>query len=733
MATAGSTIITFGKYRGKTFDDVRRQHPGYVQWARGEKPNHGQLADFVLYCNEVAGRPSNIPEMPSKRVADMPQSLPSPKRSRSDVDVPRNEETNESHSCEKCGALDLPSWAARCTACWRLYFRSSDSDFYLRCPIEQKDEAKKRGAAFDFGLKKWYVPAGKDISKCEKWFVRCVKCKEGLSDHPKMKYDPTSRKNPPQCDPECEKDRLARVEAEQREQDRKDQEDLTKLHAEEAEKRRLERKESVKKKFLHFLRDETGKIQKLIKEKQSEGDTGLVPLPGRLLEDLNSKIQRLEDATEGEVCDFFYNPFREADEDVSVLSPRITSWLRSFGTSSFHKKVEYAVCTQRLDFQPQKILDWALTFFHFFLPRWVDELGHEGRREVKNQQDLIAHLLLQTLDPVTPDLKLLIQERLKESYQTTCPDVVAIFGSKIMPRIRKAVGDEEFERLNKGHLCILCVVEYMSNRKKYHKEHHETEETTKMRDILTVLAEELLKKHFGEGLPMTRQRLKSKSQFHGAPLLCREVNEAGTDALYFANPQHPQAPKSAGRQCFMLREPNTKAVDLFSLDLVSIAARQMKRDMDAGSEVVVPPSMEVFRSRIFALFRKLHFRIDRKLTTGTFARYGLDEGLREADQDKRVLAIKENFPALHEEMLQHHWSVRDFVGFKEKRLHSNSELIQILLSHLDLNHGPFNDFVQDLRVMATKRIEEALALRDRTNEELRANLPQNVSNMCLPD
>ena len=51
---AGSTIITFGKYRGKTFDDVRRQHPGYVQWARGEKPNHGQLADFVLYCSTVA-------------------------------------------------------------------------------------------------------------------------------------------------------------------------------------------------------------------------------------------------------------------------------------------------------------------------------------------------------------------------------------------------------------------------------------------------------------------------------------------------------------------------------------------------------------------------------------------------------------------------------------------------------------------------------------------------------
>lgn len=157
-----------------------------------------------------------------------------------------------------------------------------------------------------------------------------------------------------------------------------------------------------------------------------------------------------------------------------------------------------------------------------------------------------------------------------KAIRTTCPDVVAIFGSKIMPRIRKAVGDEEFERLNKGHLCILCVVEYMSNRKQYDKEHHETEETTKMRDILTVLAEELLKKHFGEGLPMIRHNVKSKPQFHGAPLLRREVNEAGTDALYFANPEHPQAPKSAGRQCFMLREPNTKLVFLVFLKFLKI-------------------------------------------------------------------------------------------------------------------------------------------------------------------
>ena len=51
------------------------------------------------------------------------------------------------------------------------------------------------------------------------------------------------------------------------------------------------------------------------------------------------------------------------------------------------------------------------------------------------------------------------------------------------------------------------------------------------------------------------------------------------------------------------RKSLRKAVDLFSLDLVSIAARQMKGDMDAGSGVVVPPSMEVFRSRDLDLFQ----------------------------------------------------------------------------------------------------------------------------------
>lgn len=54
--------------------------------------------------------------------------------------------------------------------------------------------------------------------------------------------------------------------------------------------------------------------------------------------------------------------------------------------------------------------------------------------------------------------------------------------------------------------------------------------------------------------------------------------------------------------CMGCRKSLRKAVDLFSLDLVSIAARQMNRDMDAGSEVVAP-SMEVFRSRDLDLFQ----------------------------------------------------------------------------------------------------------------------------------
>lgn len=65
----------------------------------------------------------------------------------------------------------------------------------------------------------------------------------------------------------------------------------------------------------------------------------------------------------------------------------------------------------------------------------------------------------------------------------------------------------------------------------------------------------------------------------------------------------PAFVSSKRTHCMGCRKSLRKAVDLFSLDLVSIAARQMNRDMDAGSGVVVPPSMEVFRSRDLDLFQ----------------------------------------------------------------------------------------------------------------------------------
>lgn len=103
--------------------------------------------------------------------------------------------------------------------------------------------------------------------------------------------------------------------------------------------------------------------------------------------------------------------------------------------------------------------------------------------------------------------------------------------------------------------------------------------------------------------------------------------------MYFANPGHEHKPASAGKRIVMLRHPNTKAADLFDLDVVNKAVSAMRAGEDGkAGRLVNPPTPAAWLQRIFALFRTLHFRIDRKLTsTGAYPRYGLDEGLREAD------------------------------------------------------------------------------------------------------
>ncbi|WP_394753826.1 DUF5710 domain-containing protein [Crenothrix sp.] len=48
----------------------------------------------------------------------------------------------------------------------------ADSKVYLNVPFAQKDAAKALGARWDGTVKKWYVPADKDISLFTQWLVQ---------------------------------------------------------------------------------------------------------------------------------------------------------------------------------------------------------------------------------------------------------------------------------------------------------------------------------------------------------------------------------------------------------------------------------------------------------------------------------------------------------------------------------------------------------------------------------
>lgn len=66
--------------------------------------------------------------------------------------------------------------------------------------------------------------------------------------------------------------------------------------------------------------------------------------------------------------------------------------------------------------------------------------------------------------------------------------------------------------------------------------------------------------------------------------------------------------------------------------------------------------------------------------------------------------------------------MRDFVGFKEKRLHSNTKLIQILVKHLELDQGQHQRFVQSAKDTATRKIDAARAEEEKHNQELKEAL-----------
>ena len=49
---------------------------------------------------------------------------------------------------------------------------SSSADTYLNCPFEEKEEAKLLGARWSPDKKKWYVPAGQDVTAFRRWLPK---------------------------------------------------------------------------------------------------------------------------------------------------------------------------------------------------------------------------------------------------------------------------------------------------------------------------------------------------------------------------------------------------------------------------------------------------------------------------------------------------------------------------------------------------------------------------------
>jgi hypothetical protein len=198
----------------------------------------------------------------------------------------------------------------------------------------------------------------------------------------------------------------------------------------------------------------------------------------------------------------------------------------------------------------------------------------------------------------------------------------------------------------------------MDNRKTYDATCGETEKTTFMRDVMTQVVDKLCDDQD-----------------------VMEFEEDGGDRLYWNKLNDGKG------NCLMLAHPNTKAVDLFSLEQTLNAARKMINDKPAlGEHIGENLTACEHHARIFAAFRKLHWRIVREVGGGGYATYGVDEGLRKEDCDKRFTTFRHHHAMYHEELMECKWCLRDWVGFHGKRLHSNEKLISIVFSEwLGLN------------------------------------------------
>jgi len=213
------------------------------------------------------------------------------------------------------------------------------------------------------------------------------------------------------------------------------------------------------------------------------------------------------------------------------------------------------------------------------------------------------------------------------------------------------MGDSTYTRDQKVSRAVL---EYMEHRKTYDAACGETEKTTFMRDVMTQVVAKLCDE-------------EDVMDFEEDP-----AGGSSPDRLYF----NKVCEKNEGN-CLMLAYPNTRAADLFSMQQTVAAAKIMRKDTASVNVHLTPPE---HRERIFAAFRKLHWRIVRQVGESGYAKYGVDEGLREEDCDKRFMSFKGQHAKHHKELLSEKWCLRDWLGFDSKRLHSNESLVKVVFS-----------------------------------------------------
>eukprot|EP00929_Paragymnodinium_shiwhaense_P019584 TRINITY_DN13302_c0_g1_i1.p1 TRINITY_DN13302_c0_g1~~TRINITY_DN13302_c0_g1_i1.p1 ORF type:complete len:1011 (+),score=244.69 TRINITY_DN13302_c0_g1_i1:142-3174(+) len=765
-----SSVMNFGKHKGQSFESVFRSQQGYGLWVMNNLSEHAYAQEFIEYCKAMGVRPTSAQNPPvvsqpaaaavgtpaqgsgasagsaaasagnpwstasaspqetspqriggsttlehaglpgspvqprrqelpgsgaSDSAASGQQKRPHPQSASPGQGTSGHERhEDQTHTCEMCGTEDLRHWQVRCSACYRDNMRLLDTPFYVNVPFDQKDQAKARGVGlrWDKDLKKWYVDSGRDISLWEKWHVCCCKCGEAVSY--KQKVDPSKVQCPGR---ECAPERRAREEKEAREREEADRaknkeafllrkrgEFWTSLckQAKETEIAINAKNEDANEAMAEEKEQQASKKRRTSAGKKSKIIT--VPFPSFMAGDLT---QRCLEVNKGKKT---YNPFSAEDamedNDLLVIDAKAAAWIRSVGSDAFKKgERDFA---EQIEYTPERILEFGCTFHA------AEKLFEQWLPSLKKLQDFLRHCLLQSLDAVTPDMIALLQQKLRSAYQTHCPDVEGIFGGRILPRCRQTVG-KAWDTYTREQKVDRAVLEYMDNRKSYDSACGENETTTFMRDVMTCVVEELCEAEV---------------------LAFQEDEEGGShDRLYF-NKEREENGFSV-----MLAHPNTRAADLFSMEARQNAARKMLKD-DKGltdNDVKLYLTPEEHRERIFASYRKLHWRIVREVRSGVYATYGVDEGLRSEDRDKRFLAFGANHGAYHKELLKAKWCLREWVGFDTKRLHSNEKLVDIVfVDWLQLNGKAVNK----ARKQAEQRVKKAAKNLGKQQKDLKKQL-----------